>query len=274
MAKTPEERKSEIAERKAFQEVKTIMGNPVVFAEPAGSATGFPDFGFSVEIDGKSFDLFFEFKDSWKTQMGSMRNWIYKPSSGFSVPSVDAKDENKQLLLEVMNNTPRAKTEAKRLLDSLKKYFDPRVQSLSSGVLAVESDKQTRKLKTQKFVANTDNYQIAKIRDYRLGAKILDHYKKKFRENIRPNTHGSVLFMLIDDTIWFVEDKGMTKQQLKKVFSLLGKTDIPQLDNLEANLECRIQPRYMDIKKSETARMDVLAAFRLARKPSGGVKIL
>lgn len=258
---------AELAEKNAFKKIRKLLGNPGVFAEPAGSEAGFPDFGFSVMINKRRIDLFFEYKADHKAQMGSMRNWIFS-SGKFTVP--DADDENKKLLLEIMNGTPSAIREAKRLLKDFKTYFDKGVTEISSGMLSIISDKKMRKKKAALFASNTDNYQIANIEDARLGKKIMDHYYKKFHKNQQAGSDGSILYMMMGDAIWHMESNGVTNAEEKFIAKLLGAGDIPALPDLVAKLECRIQPRHTELNKPAAARIDVLAVFRLARRPSGG----
>ena len=145
---------ADAAEKKAFEKIKKILNvsNDAVFAEPAGSDASFPDFGYRVILNNEKIDIFFEYKLDHKAQMGSMRNWIFTGGS-FRVP--DAENENKKLLLEIMNTTPSAKTQAKRLLNDFKKHFDPRIKQISSGMLAIISDKIKRKVQIQKFIEHT-----------------------------------------------------------------------------------------------------------------------
>ena len=264
---------ADAAEKKAFEKIKKLLNvsNDAVFAEPAGSDASFPDFGYSVILNNEKIDIFFEYKLDHKAQMGSMRNWIFTGGS-FRVP--DAENENKKLLLEIMNTTPSAKTQAKRLLNDFKKHFDPRIKQISSGMLAIISDKIKRKVQIQKFIEHTDNYQIANIQDARLGAKIIDHYHEKFLKNQQPNSNGSIMLMMMGDTVWHMESKGLTSKQETQIFKMLGSNgNIPTIPTLQAKLECRISPRNTDIRKSKSAHIDVLAVFRLAKRPSGGYKI-
>lgn len=266
---------AELAEKRAFAKIKKILGlkDSDVFAAPAGSEASFPDFGYSVTIDGKRIDLFFEYKLDHKAQMGSMRNWIFSGGK-FTVPAKDADDENKKLLLEIMNSTSSAKTQARRLLTDFKKYFDKGITEISSGMLAIVTDKLKRKMKIQKFIQNTENYQIANIEDTRLGSKISDHYHKKFLKNQQPGADGAMMFMMMGDTIWYMESKDVSSKYEKAVFKMLGSNaDIPTLPALQAKLECRIQPRHTDVANAKPAHIDVLAVFRLARRPAGGYSI-
>lgn len=263
---------ADAAEKKAFRVMKNLLGNPEAFAEPMGSEAGFPDFGFSINVNKKRIDLFFEYKADHKAQMGSMRNWIYNGSK-FTVPPKDAKDENKALLLEIMNSTTQAKREANRLLKDFKMYFDKRVTSISSGVFSVISDSKMRKKKAALFASNTDNYQIANIEDDRLGQKIEDHYYKKFKANRQPGADGSMLFMMMGDTVWYMTSERVSSSEQKTVFELMGTSSVPKLPSLTAKLECRVQPRHTELNKPKAARLDVLAVFRLAKRPAGGYKV-
>ncbi len=269
------ERASEVAERKAFEHLKKKLPVVKVIAQPAGSGTGFPDFGYRIELKGKKVDLHFEFKDDWKTQMGSMRDWVFDGSK-FSTPTNDA---DKETLISIMNSTPEAKTEAKRLLDGIKKYYSPKVTKLYSGALSVLSVND-RKKNYLNLLNNLTNYQIANIVSKSLGQKVLDHYHKKFHANLQSDADYSVLFFMIGDTIWFVEETGTLDQQSKQtIAAYFGAKQITVLAGLTANLEVRIQPRpslksLIETPNKPVKGIDVMASYRLKVKPSGGVKVM
>jgi hypothetical protein len=269
--------KAQQDEIKAFKSVQKQLGNPEAFASPAGFATGFPDFGFTVYVNKKRVDLFFEYKADYKAQMGSMRNWTFDGRT-FDAPD-SATDEDKQQLLEIMNNTPDAIKNGKRLLKDFKDYFDNpkkpvyRIPKISSGMLSVEKDIKLRKTKLQNFANNTENYQVANIDNSTMGQKILDHYHKKFIKNLNRQADHSILFMMLDDTIWFIEETGnLTRDEKMKVAKMLGADSITHMNNPKAKLEVRIQPRGLS-GGDKAPSIDVMASFRLSAKPSGGVKI-
>jgi hypothetical protein len=265
------------AEIKAFNSVKKLLGNPEAFASPAGFATGFPDFGLTIYVNKKRVDLFFEYKADYKAQMGSMRNWTF---DGREFDAPDAKtDEDKQQLLEVMNNTKEAIANGKRLLKDFNLYFDVpqkpvyKFKKISSGMLSVEKNIQMRKTRLEHFANNTENYQIANIDSAVMGKKILDHYHKKFLANLNPKADHSIMFMMLDDTIWFLEETGnLTYQEKKMVAQLFGVTEISALRDPKAKLEVRIQPRGLS-GGGKAPSIDVMASFRLSGKPAGGVKV-
>lgn len=269
------ERASEVAERQAFEHLKKKLPVQKVIALPAGSGTGFPDFGYRLELQGKKVDLHFEYKDDWKTQMGSMRDWIFDGRT-FSTP---AKDEDKETLISIMNNTREAIKEAKRLLDGLKVYYSSRVQKLYSGSLNILPTNE-RKTRFLNFLNNITNYQIANISSITLGQKVLDHYHKKFIANLQSDADYSVLFFMIGDTIWFVEDYGTANSDIKKtIASFFNTTAITVLGNLTANLEVRIQPRpslksLLETPTKPVKGIDVMASYRLKSKPIGGIKVM
>ena len=272
------ERAAEIAEKEAFQKIKRLLPVQKVFAQPAGSATNFPDFGFRILINKKNVDLHFEYKADAMAQMGSMRDWIFNGSK-FTGPTLTPEKEQ---LLEVMNGTPGAIKEAKRLLKDLKTYFDPKARTLSSGSLGIITDKKERKKQLFNFATNVDNTQIANIADKSLGEKIKSHYHKKFHANLNKDADYSILFFMIGSTIWFVEETGTldikSKQAIPQYF---GATEIDSLPALVANLEVRISPRpgkaATDPKafwaSSTNPHIDVMANFRLKQKLPGGVTI-
>lgn len=269
------ERASEVAERKAFEYLQKKLPVTKVIAKPAGSGTDFPDFGYRIELKGKKVDLHFEFKDDWKTQMGSMRDWIFDGNK-FSTNKIDA---DKETLISIMNSSPEAKVEAKRLLNGIKKYYSPKVTKLFSGSLNVlpVNDRMKNYLN---LVNNLEDYQIANIASKALGQKVLDHYHKKFHANLQSDADYSVLFFMIKDSIWFVEETGTLDQQSKlAIAAYFGAKQISVLGGLTANLEVRIQPRPSLKSLKQTPNkpvkgIDVMANFRLKAKPSGGVKVM
>jgi hypothetical protein len=266
-------------EKNAFKKLMKILGNPESFAAPAGDDTAFPDFGFTIYVNKKRVDLHFEYKNSSTAQMGSMRNWTF---DGRKFDASDAAtDPNKQQLLEVMNTSKTAVDNGKRLLEDFQNYFDNPVKTkrqynipkISSGMLSVEKDKDIRRKRLINFVNNTKNYQVANIEDAILGQKILDHYHKKFHANLNRGAAASILFMMIGNQFWFIEETGsISREEKLKICEMFGAKSIPVFPRPKAKLEVRIQPRHID-KPSTPVSIDVMASFRLSGKPTGGVSI-
>ena len=141
-------------------------------------------------------------------------------------------------------------------------------------MLTVESNKDMRRSKLLDFVHNTKNYQLAKIESADLGQKILDHYHHKFEKSIRGSADHSILMMMIDNELWFLEEKGnLSNDGKKKVAVKFGVTNIATMSSLKANLEVRIQPRGLSAP-GKPVSIDVMASFRLAGKPSAGTKVI
>lgn len=264
--------KAQAAENAAFSKLGSKLGNAEAIVSPAGFDAGFPDFAYRITLNsGKKVDLHFEYKADYKAQMGSMRDWHFDGRK-FSTP--DTNSESKQELIDVMNATPEAVQNGKRLLNDLKKYFDKGVQKLYSGSLTIIKDKDTRKAMAQEFANNTANYQIAKIVDTRMGQKIIDHYKTKFAKNLKRGSQSSVLFMFLKDKVWMVDQIGnLTAAEKKEVAERLGLTKLDNLGNLTAQLEVRIQPRGLN-SPSKPASIDAMASFRLAKAPAAGGKVI
>ena len=274
------ERAAEQAEKQAFEKVKKLLPVQKVIASPAGSATNFPDFGFRINIGKKIVDLHFEYKMDYKAPMGSMRDWVFDGAKFKGSSAADSADPKKEQLLQVMNSTPSAIKEARRILKDLQTYFSSSVKSLYSGSLTVISNMKERKQRLFDFSTNVDNTQIANISSSILGAQIKAHYHKKFLANLNSDADYSILFFMIDSTIWFVEDKGtLDRAGHLAIAKFFGVDSISVLPTLTANLEVRISPRpgaaKTDPKKfwssNTTPHLDVLASFRLKQKPSGGV---
>lgn len=265
--------KAQEAENNAFTNLGNKLGSQSkVLVSPAGFDAGFPDFAYRVTLsDGTKVDLHYEYKADYKAQMGSMRDWHFDGSI-FSTP--DGDSESKKELISVMNDTPTAITNAKRLLSDLQKYFHKDVKKIYSGVLSIVSDKSMRKNLAQHFANNTDNYQIAMISSPAMGKKIIDHYKAKFKKNLKPGSNASLLFMFLKDKVWLVDTSGtLTAARKQEVANMMGLTKLDNLSGLEAKLEVRIQPRGLN-SPAKHASIDVMASYRLAKAPMGGGKVI
>lgn len=262
---------AQAAEVRAFKKLGEKLTGSKVLVSPAGFDAGFPDFAYRITTStGKVIDLHFEYKADYLAQMGSMRDWSFDGNE-FSTP--DVKSESKQELIAVMNNTPEAIQNGKRLLNDLKKYFDPSVTRIYSGSLTVVKDKDTRKALAREFAANTKNYQIAAIKDDSMGDKIITHYTNKFSKNLKSGSRGSILFMMLKDTVWMVDHIGdITNADLIQVAEKLGLNKLDKIRGLSAKLEVRIQPRGLNSAKP--ASIDTMASFRLAAIPRLGGKII
>jgi len=257
----------------AYKKVKTMLrssGSP--FQEPAGADAGFPDFGFTVDVDGTSYDLHIEYKNSHTAQMGSMRDWLFNGSRYYTK---DIASEQKQELISLMNNTPIAVTNGKRLLKDLKDHFSPEVKEIYSGSLTVVKDKMQRRVLTQNFADNTRDYQIANIASPTLGTKIVGHYKNKFKKSmVRGRADGHILMMMIKDELWWVDKTSTVSQKdINAVAGLFGVSRINKLQGLTAQLEVRIQPRGLSSQTKPTS-IDVMASYRLKGKPTSGTRII
>lgn len=263
---------AEQAEKNAYNKLlkKLSLVPKNAWAAPAGFSTDFPDFGFRIQIGTKVVDLWIEYKADAKAQMGSMRDWIFDGSK-FSTPN---KTDEKEELIEIMNDTQEAIRNGKRLLADLKKFADNRISKIYSGTMTIEPDKDKRRQKLVNFANNTLNYQIAKIDNTALGHGIIKHYKKKFNSGLRRDADYSMLLMMIDDEIWFVDEKGvLTSKEQQQLLDMFGARNIPVLSNLKANLEVRIQPRGLSAP-GKPVSIDVMASFRLSGKPSTGYKVI
>jgi hypothetical protein len=238
------------------------------FAEPAGSAVAFPDFGLSIEIDGKRVDLHIEYKMNRSAQMGSMRDWIFDGSK-FTSPAENSNE--KQELLALMNESEVCINNGKRLLVDLKKYVGPEVDKISSGSLNFIKDNAERKIKLREFAAGTDNFQLANIESSTLGDQILTHYKHKFKP--RAGADYSILVMMMGSEMWVIQSDKKVPSALQRLISeSLGVDDVPVLKDISAKLEVRIQPRGLN--SDGRGSIDVMASLRLQGKSAGaGAKI-
>lgn len=264
--------KAQAAEDNAFKKLgKQLGAGSKAIVSPAGFDAGFPDFAYRVTTkDGTVIDLHYEYKADYKAQMGSMRDWHFDGRK-FSTP--DTKSESKAELIQIMNDTPEAVKNGKRLLSDLKKYFKG-VTKLYSGSMTVERDKDTRKAMAKEFAGYTDNYQIAQISSSVMGKKIVDHYKSKFKKNLKRGSKASMLFMFLKDKVWLVDTTGTLSPAHKaEVAEMMGLSGLDDLKALEAKLEVRIQPRGLN-SPSKPASIDAMASYRLAKAPVGGGKVI
>lgn len=263
-------------ENAAFKSLQTRLGKThPAFAKPMGADAGFPDFGFTINLDSKTaIDVHIEYKNSHTAQMGSMRDWRFDGSK-FYTP--DTMSEAKQELISLMNETPEAVQNGKRLLRDFKKYFHAKITEIYSGMLSIVPDKFARRPLTESFANNTKNYSIANISSSTLGNKILSHYKSKFTKNIRSGVRKNVLAMMIGKEMWIVDSKGVTKDELKKIATIFGSSkEFSKLNNLTAKLEVRIQPRGLNAPASnpKPTTIDVMASYRLQGKPNQGTVVI
>jgi hypothetical protein len=255
----------------AFNKLKNMLGSAIVFQAPAGADAGFPDFGFTLILPNKKINLHIEYKNAHTAQMGSMRDWVF---DGNKYYTNDKNSEQKQELLTIMNNTPDAIKNGKRLLSDLQKYFSSQVKSIYSGAMTVIKDNVARKAAAKNFANSTKNYQIANIVNSTLGDKILTHYKSKFKKSsTKFSANGHVLIMMIKDEMWYVDkSSNVTDADIKMIASFLGIKSLNKLSGLVAALEVRIQPRGLNSDKP--ASIDVMASYRLKGKPTGGQKVI
>ena len=127
------------AEINAFNSLSRVLKGAKAFAKPAGFETSFPDFGFRLNVNKKIVDLHIEYKADAKAQMGSMRDWIFDGNQ-FNTP--DKQSEDKQDLIDIMNSNSVCKQNGRRLLADFKKYFNPQVTKIYSGMLTIEKDQK------------------------------------------------------------------------------------------------------------------------------------
>lgn len=257
------------AEIAAFKKVKSLLKGSTAFAVPAGFETSFPDFGFRVMVGKKKVDLHIEYKADAKAQMGSMRDWVFNGTKYTTPNPTDEKTD----LIEIMNATPEAINNGKRLLADLKKFADPKIKTIYSGIMTIEQDKAMRRKKLEAFAKGTENYQIAKIVNTTLGKGIISHYKKKFKQSRKSDSDASVLLMMIGDKIWMVDKTPTFNVNIEKEIAQYFKaTKIPSIGQLTAALEVRIQPRGLSAP-GKPVSIDVMASFRLSAAPGGGISV-
>lgn len=139
-------------------------------------------------------------------------------------------------------------------------------------MLTFEPNKAIRRSILEEFTRVTENYQLAKISNTQLGNAIVTHYKKKFKNSIKPAADASVMLMMIDNSLWMVDaDAKFNSTYSKALTSMFGKP-MPKIPSLQAALEVRIQPRGLSSPEKPVS-VDVMASFRLASKVAGGVSV-
>jgi hypothetical protein len=192
--------------------------------------------------------------------MGSVRDWKF---DGSKFTSPDSESVNKAELLELMNGDAGCVARGKTLLSSFKQHFDQRVSEISSSMLNFISDKGERKEKLIAWTKSVDNYSLANIKSPTLGDKIIDHYTSKFKP--RAGADYSILMMMMGSEMWVIQaDKKIPPELQRKISEALGVDDIPVLNNINAKLEVRIQPRGLN--SGGRVSMDVMASFRMDAK--------
>jgi hypothetical protein len=261
-------------EKEAFKKVKNLLPkNTIVLTEPRGSDAGWPDFGFRVLVASKKVDILIEYKADVMAQMGSMRDWKFD-GRNFTAATID---ENKEMLLELMNNDVGCRDKGVKLLAHFKKNFDPKINQIYSGMLSVESDKNKRLQKLKLFESNTSTkvssknmgYNLATIESPSLGKKIIDHYLAKFKKATKTDSDHSILMFMFDNQLFFIHDEGSLSNKDKELIPVLfGAKKIPVLNNIAARLEVRIQPRGLS-GGDKAASIDVMASLRMRSKPIG-----
>lgn len=258
------------AEIAAYEKVRKILGNPDVFASPAGSSAGFPDFGFNVPINGRTITLQFEYKLDAKAQMGSMRDWIFDGNS-FTTPQVS---DDKEVLLFAMNDSDKCVSRGKEILKEFQTYGDKRIRKIYSGMLTVESNQDLRRAYLLNYVnGKKSDYQLAKISNNDMGTAILTHYKKKFNKYGNRSSAGNILFMMIGNQIFFVDKTSSVKNEdMTSIANYFNTSTFTKLANLSAALEVRIQPRGLS-SPDKRVSIDVMASLRLNGLSIIGTKV-
>lgn len=263
--------KAMLAEAAAFTALKRKLKAEAI-VDPAGFDAGFPDFGFRLNLkSGKTIDAHIEYKADYKAQMGSMRDWRF---DGRTFSTNDTESESKKQLIDIINGTPEAIKNGKRLLKDMKTYVSPQIKEIYTGSFTVISDQKERKIKAQSFAAGTDNFQVANIKSDIMGRQILTHYKTKFKKNLVAGSDGDVLLMMLKDKVWLVDkNRTISKEDMMDLAGRFGLNQFDKLTSLSAGLEVRIQPRGLN-SPSKPASIDVMASFRLAAAPVLGGKVI
>lgn len=248
-------------ERAAFLKIKKILGNPRSFAAPAGSSPRFPDFGFTMKIEGEVVDLHFEFKGK-SARMGSCRRWRFD-GDRFYTKEDPTPDE--EITIAALNTSEKTVDNAKKLLVDMQS-IEPDVQEIHNGSFTIVKDMKVRKTKLDAFQKLKNRQLATKIVDPSIGESIVERYKRKFRSVKRAKAKYSVLLMVVHNKMWFIDESGTLDEEQKRMLArLFGAESLPLLPSLEAQIECRVS--------TSGPKIDTIAEARLTKIPSGGLEI-
>jgi hypothetical protein len=226
------------AERVAYRTLRTSGLKP--FVTPRGKDVGFPDFAFTINVDGKVVDLHFEFKMNRLAQMGSLTRWTF---NGTKFLGAVGDNDSAGMLLELMNGSDVCIASAKRVLKRLSKAFDTEFDTLSSGMLKAFNGHERRQ-GLLKLYKEAEGFTLANIADVSLGQMMLNHYYNKFKP--RPKADVSVLLFMVGDTIGYIAADGdYTPAIQKAVAQALGVSRVPLIKPPVVTLEVRVQPKHM-----------------------------
>lgn len=250
-------------ERTAFRELRK-RADFEVFARPSGADKAFPDFGLRAWIGGEAIDIHFEYKQDRYAQMGSMRDWSFD-GNNFSASSLD---DNKELMLNIMQQNDTCVKNAKKILKEFQEHCDPRITTVSSGMLGVIRDTAERREKVRNFAQTVDSYMLARIANTELGEALLNYYRGKFTPN--PEATTSILVLMLGDEMYKVQTSGkrLTNAKRDVLLDLIGVSDLPAMEDPIAQLEVRIQP--WGLNNTKAVRIDVMATYRLKQVSPGG----
>ena len=227
-----------------------------IWKEPAGHANDFPDVGVSIEIGGKIVNLHIEVKRRKDTTMGQIRNWVYR-NGKFS--ATKATTPNTDLLIDILNQNPVAKSKTQTILEELQKHVSEDVSEVSSSCLLVIKNVKQRNRCINNFIKHySDSYHILSKANGNYGSMVLEHYRNKFER--RPGIN--ILMFFIDNQMFFVDTDDMPSKQMRnKVARALGVDSIPFFpESFTATVECRIQPSTLEGRGR--ARLDTILRLR------------
>lgn len=237
-----------LTEKEAFELLKSKLGD-VVFVEPKGSDSSFPDFG----IRYGEINVYVEHKQDWKAQMSGLSSWEF--SSGTFRSNV-VSDEALRIV-RLMQRQNELKNSAKELIELGKQVLGKKIGvALKSTMFSGKSkllSEFDRLIEGKKVLGNISSRLV--------GSVMVSIYKSKFRESLTGG-RKHVCLMMFDDEVWILDSVGMTGDDHRLLAKALGsKQDkLPRFSLREAYIQVRISPRV------SSGRIDTRALINLPNK--------
>lgn len=248
------------AEKAAFKKIGELTGG-VVFQKPAGFDGGFPDFGYTVTIDGKDIDLYFEYKMDDNAQMSGISTWSYKNNTFYT----NRTDDEAQTIINLMRRDQGVKKNAQSILDIVKGLLGRKIGvTFDSGCLGANK----RKLIKQFDELVAGNKVLGTIKSSMLGNTFKNIYINKYKKAKSTRSNDSVLLMMIDNKIWMLDKDGVTIDELKKIRKMLDNKSqtIPAMRSVTCTLGVRIITR-------SNGSIETKALLKLANKVSSNLTV-
>lgn len=247
-------------EKSAFEKIGKLTGG-TSFQDPAGFDGGFPDFGYTVTIDGQDIDLYFEYKMDDNAQMSGISTWSYKNNTFYTT----RKDDEAQTIINLMRRDQGLKKNAQYMVDIVKGLLGRKIGvEFNSGCLGtnkIRLIKDFDKLVEGRKVLGT-------IKSTMLGKVFKNIYINKYKKAKIGRPNPSILLMMIDNKIWMLDKDGVTTNQIKMVRKMLDNKSqsIPAMRSVTCTLGVRIIPR-------SNGSIETKALLKLTNKVSSNLTV-